>query len=48
MNKEEINCPNCEAEYYIEHDQDSLHYCPFCGDDVVKEEELEIEEDWEE
>lgn len=37
MQKEEVICPVCEAEFYIEHD-DVVRYCACCG------EELEIDE----
>jgi hypothetical protein len=35
--KEEIFCAMCEAEFYIEHDQEEAIYCPFCGEELPEE-----------
>ena len=39
MEKQEITCANCEAEFYIEHDQSKVEYCPFCGDQIIDDSE---------
>lgn len=51
MKTKDVVCPNCEAEFYIEHDEHDINFCPFCGDDIDTDEDLdeEVEEDeWEE
>lgn len=47
MQKQEITCGNCEAEFYIEHDQETVEYCPFCKEsiDTSEEEDWYIDED---
>lgn len=48
MNKENITCPNCEAEYYVE-SFDPIKYCVSCGESL---DDVEIyredEDDWDE
>lgn len=36
MNKEEIVCPLCEAESYIESDSE-IYFCPHCGSDLAED-----------
>jgi predicted RNA-binding Zn-ribbon protein involved in translation (DUF1610 family) len=46
MNKEEIICPSCEAEFYIESDNE-IYFCAHCGSDLLRDEELDdIGEDY--
>lgn len=41
--EEDITCPNCEAEFFIQYDDNSeLNVCPFCGEPLSAE---YIEED---
>jgi Zn finger protein HypA/HybF involved in hydrogenase expression len=40
MNKEEISCVSCEAEFYIESDQ-IAYFCPHCGSDLFLDEDLD-------
>ena len=37
MTKEEVHCPHCEAEFYIEHD-DVVRHCACCGEPIELEE----------
>ena len=43
-----IVCESCEAEFQIKHSMDENYYgvilCPFCGEDLTKE--LEDEMEW--
>ena len=44
MNKEEIICPSCEAEFYIESDNEVL-FCAHCG--TALDESTESDDFWE-
>lgn len=33
MNGKEIECPDCEVEFYIEI-QEQVQYCPCCGEQL--------------
>jgi DNA-directed RNA polymerase subunit RPC12/RpoP len=47
MNKEEIACASCEAEFYIESDQ-PVYFCAHCGSELLLDEDLDnmiMEED---
>lgn len=46
MNKEDISCSNCEAEFYIETCTEIL-FCPHCGHelDFINEDELIFDDD---
>ena len=44
MNKEEVTCPSCEAESYIESDSE-IYFCPHCGSDLDIEEEFDFDEE---
>jgi|DEB0MinimDraft_6_1074348.scaffolds.fasta_scaffold887885_1 predicted RNA-binding Zn-ribbon protein involved in translation (DUF1610 family) len=46
MNKEEIFCQNCEAEFYVESEYDII-YCIQCGEEIGYDDE-ETEEDYDE
>lgn len=38
-------CEYCDTEYMVEHeDDDFIVFCPFCGEEYVEENDLEIEE----
>lgn len=40
-----IECNNCGEEFRVISDSGAIiEYCPFCGDDIVEEEE-DLEED---
>lgn len=41
MKKQEITCTQCEAEFYVEHEEDDVNFCPFCGEEFA---EIEHEE----
>lgn len=40
-------CSSCDALFWVEHDMDKNYYpvthCPFCGDELDIEEELELD-----
>lgn len=40
MNKQEIICASCEAEFYIESDSE-VYFCPHCGSDIDQ-----MDDDW--
>ena len=46
-----IVCENCEAEFRIKHSLDENYYkeryCPFCGEELELEEELILDDDFE-
>lgn len=42
MNKEDLICEVCDSEFIIEHYNDSVTFCPFCG------ESMETSTDWDE
>jgi transcription initiation factor TFIIIB Brf1 subunit/transcription initiation factor TFIIB len=44
MTKEEIICPSCEAEFYIESDNEVL-FCAHCG--TALDESTESDDFWE-
>lgn len=44
MNKEEITCPSCEAESYIESDYE-IYFCPHCGSDISIDEDYDWDEE---
>ena len=46
MNKEDISCKNCEAEFYIETFTEIL-FCPHCGHelDLIDEDDLMFADD---
>lgn len=46
MQKQEITCSNCEAEFYIEHDQETVEYCPFCKESIDTSEDEDQFEEW--
>jgi len=50
MKKQEKMCDQCEAEFYIEHDEESIYYCPFCANEftTIEHEELDLEDLWDE
>ena len=41
-------CDNCESEFTIRYEEDSVadspHYCPFCAEMIVDVEEIEDDE----
>jgi hypothetical protein len=39
MIREEILCPDCEAEFLIEYTSDKVSFCPFCGVDIDQDED---------
>jgi len=42
MNKEWFQCDTCAAEFHILSPMhDPISYCPYCGDDIVLDEEDE-------
>ena len=45
MNKEDILCPHCEAEFYIESEESAI-YCICCGDEIGDDEDEDVY--WEE
>lgn len=44
MNKEEIRCPSCEAEAYIESDYE-IYFCSHCGSELSIDEEYDWDEE---
>lgn len=41
-----INCNTCDEEFrVISESLESVAYCPFCGDDIVEEDEEEEDEE---
>jgi ribosomal protein L37AE/L43A len=44
MNKEEIVCPSCEAESYIESDNE-IYFCPHCGSDIADDDDYDWDEE---
>ena len=52
MAAESITCIECGAEFDIMHNEKSpIQHCPFCGEDIMNEEDLEEWKDemmWEE
>lgn len=39
-------CVECEAEFEVIHNEDiEIRHCPFCGEDLVFEEEMDWEEE---
>jgi len=40
MNKEEIACASCEAEFYIESDQ-PVYFCAHCGSELLSDDDLD-------
>lgn len=46
-NKQRCECSSCDALFFVEHDMDKNFYpvtnCPFCGDELDIEEELELD-----
>jgi rubrerythrin len=47
MRNREFVCDECETEFEVLHDKETApEFCPFCGDKLTYEEE--IEEEWEE
>jgi len=47
LNKEEITCPNCEAEFYVECDEDII-FCVVCGQEIGEDDEDSYEDEWDE
>lgn len=44
MNRLEVSCPNCEAEFYIE-TSEPIEFCACCGDRIeVDEGDFDTEE----
>lgn len=47
-----IVCLYCEAEFQMKHSMDEISYnivfCPFCGEDLEKEEEYDLYDEEEE
>lgn len=45
--KQRCECSSCDALFFIEYDMDEKFYpvtnCPFCGDELDIEEELELD-----
>jgi Zn finger protein HypA/HybF involved in hydrogenase expression len=45
--KQRCECSSCDALFFIEHDMAEKFYpvtnCPFCGDELDIEEELELD-----
>lgn len=45
--KQRCECSSCDALFWVEHDMDEKYYpvtnCPFCGDELDIEEELELD-----
>lgn len=45
--KQRCECSSCDALFWVEHDMDEQFYpvtnCPFCGDELDIEEELELD-----
>lgn len=50
MRKQEKTCNNCEAEFFIEHSEEDVYYCPFCAEEfiIIEHEDIDIEELWDE
>lgn len=48
MTESELICESCEAEFYIEHGQDEISFCPFCGEEFVHVIEHEEDVEWDE
>lgn len=44
----EIECDSCESIFKIKHEMDknyySISYCPFCGEELDRDEEFEFKE----
>lgn len=54
LNKDEITCMNCDAVFIVDRrdesdDEAQVDFCPFCGEDIVREDpemdELDFDED---
>ena len=45
--KQRCECSSCDALFFVEHEMDEHFYpithCPFCGDELDIEEELELD-----
>jgi len=50
MRKEEITCGNCEAEFFIEHEEEAVFYCPFCAEEFteIEHEDPDLSNLWDE
>ena len=52
MTKATLNCPECEAYFSVIHDMDKRRYipeyCPFCGEVIDIDDNLDEDEDPEE
>lgn len=48
MKQTTVICPNCEAEFYVEHEEDKINFCAFCGDDIDTEDTEDEDDDWDE
>ena len=43
-----IQCPSCDEELRVVSDTGlKIEYCPFCGGDIIEEDSLDDEDEWE-
>jgi len=45
MNKEDITCPHCEAEFYVECEE-NITFCVVCGEEIGYDEEEYLDDYW--
>jgi hypothetical protein len=44
-----MECNSCGEEFRVITDSEvTVEYCPFCGDDIVQEDDEDLEEDYNE